>query len=244
MINSDIEVFVYSKNRFDELMAKNNITNQNVEDLKNIFFISINDTTQTDRIPYFENKNNVLVLFFDDVEEDVCVSLNGKNIIVKAFTSEQAVELLSFLRKQGDKKKCIVHCAAGISRSGAVGEFVNDYLGGDWYKFKKNNPYIHPNGLVLRTLKGELNKMKNFPKFWYDSNAVFGMVESIADLNDVIEKQLSFNKGVMGTKDDVLKNSLMSDTWKEDFPSFGTRIEHCGQQSLKDYLENYGIINI
>jgi len=41
---------------------------------------------------------------------------------------------------------------AGVSRSGAVGEFVNGYAQGDWARFKRDNPQILPNGRVLRML--------------------------------------------------------------------------------------------
>lgn len=144
-----MKVFIRSKTEFDATMVRNNITNENVEE-KRMFFISINDTRGTDEVPYFEKgKKNVLVIHFDDIEEDIDDAKWG---LIKAFTKEQAEEIISFLEKQEDKISCILHCAAGISRSGAVGTFVNDYYRGDNSEFKRNNPHIHPNGLVLRLL--------------------------------------------------------------------------------------------
>lgn len=144
-----MEVFIKSKAEFDGIMKRKGITNDNVESYKATFLISINNTFGTDEVPYFENKENVMVLFFDDVEQDV----ETHEGTAKAFTESQALELFSFIKKHKNKESCIVHCAAGISRSGAVGTFINDYFGEDWIEFKKQNPFICPNGLVLRMLK-------------------------------------------------------------------------------------------
>jgi len=150
-----MKVYILSKARFDNIMQQKNITNENVEERKNTFFISINDSCGTDEIPYFQNKQNVKVLFFDDVEKDIEVPRIGTKevLVAKAFTMQQAKELFNFIISHKDKETCLVHCAAGISRSGAVGTFINDYFGGDYFEFKKQNPHIHPNGLVLRLLK-------------------------------------------------------------------------------------------
>lgn len=150
-----MKVFVLSKTRFDALMVKNEITNDNVEQKEKMFFISINDSCGTDAVPYFEEKENVKVLFFDDIEEDLKLptKISGQFVIAKAFTEKQSVELFDFIEKHKDKESCIVHCTAGISRSGAIGTFINDFYGGDTEEFKKQNPYVLPNGLVLMLLK-------------------------------------------------------------------------------------------
>lgn len=152
LLKDEVNVLVTNKESFDVLMERYGITNDNVED-KQSFFISINDTCGTDEVPFFKtNKSNVMVLFFDDVEEDLTIPTQEVKK-AKAFTLEQAKELFAFVEKNKHRKTCIVHCAAGISRSGAVGTFINDYLGGNYSQFKKRNPYIHPNGLVLGLLK-------------------------------------------------------------------------------------------
>lgn len=150
---------IFDKASFDILMQRWGITNEAVEQQSDTFFISINDTQGTDEKPYFQNNKNVKVLFFDDVEEDLHDPKYG---FIKAFSSEQAKEIIDFLEQHFDKKKCILHCAAGISRSGAVGTFVNDFFGGDYFELMKNNPYIHPNGHVLRTLKREFMKRNQY----------------------------------------------------------------------------------
>ncbi len=49
----------------------------------------------------------------------------------------------------------IVHCAAGVSRSGAVGLFVRDYFSLDYSEFKRQNPHIVPNLWVSKVLREE-----------------------------------------------------------------------------------------
>lgn len=155
-----MKVFVVGKTTFDKVMREKGITNENVESREKTFFISINDTCGTDEVPYFENKSNVKVLFFDDIEEDLEVPIRGtdKFRTVKAFNKSQAEELFNFILTHQNKETCIVHCAAGISRSGAVGTFINDFFKGDFFEFKKTNPYIHPNPTVTRLLKEVANE--------------------------------------------------------------------------------------
>jgi len=145
-----MKVFVISKREFDSLMSEKGITDSNVESGAKTFFISINDTVGTKEKPYFKvDKSNVMNLFFDDIEKDIEHPEYGR---IKAFTKTQAIELIKFIENNKDKETCIVHCSAGISRSGAIGTFVNDYFSGDYNEFKKQNPHVLPNGLVLRIL--------------------------------------------------------------------------------------------
>lgn len=152
-----MRVHVMSKKSFDDLMRSNGIDNDNVEDQKDTFFVSINNTSSEST--YFTDKANVKVMFFDDTETDLDVPIigTGKTEHKKAFTPDQARDLFRFIESHADKATCIVHCAAGISRSGAVGTFISDFNGCDWFEFKRTNPQVQPNGLVLRLLKNEAN---------------------------------------------------------------------------------------
>ncbi len=147
-----MKVFILPKYAFDGYMRKHGISDTNVNSQSKTIFISINGTEDTGEYPYLKEASNVKVLFFDDVEEDHYKEMDGKTLIAKAFTEDQGRELIEFLDRNKDKESCIVHCAAGISRSGAVGTFVNDYFRGDYKEFKKNNRHILPNGQVLRIL--------------------------------------------------------------------------------------------
>lgn len=153
-----MKVLVKSKLEFDKTMKDSGIDNSNVEQ-KDILFISINDTNGRISEPYFENKENVLVLYFDDTTKDLEIPILGTDEVKKvvAFTKEQASEIIDFLDKNKDKKLAIIHCAAGVSRSGAVGQFANDYFGGNYFEFKNNNQNIQPNPHVLRLLNNQIN---------------------------------------------------------------------------------------
>ena len=145
-----MKVFILPKMRFDGLMEHKGITNGNVTEYKNNFFISINDPEDIDDMnPYFQNHENVKVIHFPDLEEDL---KEGKHDLT-AFTKDQAKDLFEFIMKHKDKQALIVHCAAGVSRSGAVGRFVHEYFQGDEKEFRLRNPHIHPNGRVLSMLR-------------------------------------------------------------------------------------------
>jgi predicted protein tyrosine phosphatase len=73
------------------------------------------------------------------------------------FSTEQAKLVIGFLTTcdQDDETDCVlvVHCDAGISRSGAVGTFAVDFLRLNYQEFTKGNPYLRPNYFVLRVLR-------------------------------------------------------------------------------------------
>jgi predicted protein tyrosine phosphatase len=152
-----MNVIVVSKQVFDDTMHKHGITNDNVHTNKLHFFILIHDSVPRNEqdLPLFDEGPNVKILKFDDVEADQDVPLLGtdEKYKAKAFTKEQAEELIKFIATNKDKETCIVHCSAGYSRSGAVGEFVNDFFGGKWFDFKRKNPHVKPNGTVRSLLK-------------------------------------------------------------------------------------------
>jgi len=81
------------------------------------------------------------------------------------FTDKQADEVLSFVDKHKDKN-FLVHCDAGISRSGAVGTFVCRYLKKDEKIFSSMNPYIRPNNLVLDKLQDKAGLKDEYYDFW------------------------------------------------------------------------------
>jgi predicted protein tyrosine phosphatase len=147
---------VFNKATFDKNVKDYGVTDGNVESFNDMFFISINDSVgTTPHKPYFKrNHENVLVLHFDDVAEDMTIPIVGDRYVqhVKAFTPEQAEQLYDFIIKNEDKRFCYIHCTAGINRSGSVAKFINDVVGGDYFEFMRLNPHIHGNPLVTRLL--------------------------------------------------------------------------------------------
>lgn len=145
-------VYVWSKVQFDDAMQLNELKDSNIEKLYKTALISINDTSGIYSKSWFnENHSNVLILYFDDVEKDMEKSPTNKHDC-KAFTVEQAKKIIHFLNTNKDRTQFIVHCAAGISRSGSVGLFINDYFELDYKIFLENNPFISPNGHISRIL--------------------------------------------------------------------------------------------
>lgn len=132
-----MKVVVLSKLNFEGILEVMNPDNH-----KGMFFISILDPEVKE--PLRPDSDNYKTFWFWDVEED------SKRL--PAITQEQVQGLYDFITSQKDKDMCFVHCSAGVSRSGAVGTFVNDYFEQDYKEFRKRHPHIHPNGRVLRLL--------------------------------------------------------------------------------------------
>ena len=84
--------------------------------------------------------------------------------------------------------------------------------------------------------------MNNFPKFWYESNACWGQVESIDDLREKMKYQTDMKGcGIFKTKDEFLDKSFQNEDGSLDF---GTRREHHGKKTLREFLlENHVDIN-
>ncbi len=153
MQTGPIKIFIRSKPEFNDLMAANKLSDQNVEEKTDVAFISINDTHGQWSVSWFDQDHpNVLRLWFDDVENDTDKFSPTNQESVRAFTIEDAKKVRKFIDDNKDKKVFIVHCSAGISRSGAVGQFICDYFRCDRQEFLSDNPFIHPNGRVTRML--------------------------------------------------------------------------------------------
>ena len=119
--------------------------------------ISINDSLTPPTIP-FEHKN-VLTLFFDDVS---CDTERAKMLGLTPFSITIASKIVDFISSINENNRTdntlIVHCGAGVSRSGAVASFIADMYGYTREKLLLENPMIKPNTDVLATLKREFYK--------------------------------------------------------------------------------------
>lgn len=144
-----IKVKVLSKPEFNQFMGERGIDDGNVEtQMDGVALISINDTEGNWSVSWFDQDHpNVLRLWFDDVFSDTEKSPTNR-YTCRAFSEEQAKKVFNFIKGNQDKD-FIVHCSAGISRSGAVGAFINDYLDSDRDFFQKQNAdRIFPNAHV------------------------------------------------------------------------------------------------
>ena len=127
--------------------------------LDNSKVISINSSWGWDAEPPFspglQNHRNLLILFFDDIVNEPETPEDLERSIL--FTPEMAEQIMRFV--DDGKMPLLVHCTAGISRSGAVGEVLNWYFNRyletnpeDDADFTHNNRRILPNAIVRRIM--------------------------------------------------------------------------------------------
>lgn len=148
-------VRVLSKDRFDDIMPRMRIPNtEKVQEHTDKAFISIMNSELPNS--YFpQDYSNVLRLIFDDVtEEENERRIKTGRQELQLFTREQADLIVQFMERNKHVKEFYVHCLAGVSRSGAVGTFINDIYGEETYfQFLDENPIIKPNYFILALLR-------------------------------------------------------------------------------------------
>ena len=128
-------------------------------------FITIRNSFQTEAecaVPV--SGANILKLCFDDATADP----EGTLIL---FDESIAQQIVVFLRQIDRQRPLFINCAAGVSRSGAVGEVLNDYFNrflesneADDADFREHNRQICGNPLVRRLLSRVLFDAAPAPK--------------------------------------------------------------------------------
>ena len=121
-------------------------------------FITIRNSFETnDQCAVPVSGENVLKLCFDDTT----VADPDKSLIL--FDEDMARRIAAFAKRIDATRELFINCAAGISRSGAVGEVLNDYFNRylennetDNEYFKIHNRQICGNPLVRRVLRNIL----------------------------------------------------------------------------------------
>ena len=130
-----------------------------VELLEKAKIISINSSWGFDNTPPFSEKYlkhpHLLTLTFDDICNEPETPEDQDNAIL--FNEDMARAIIRFVNDC--QLPLLVHCTAGISRSGAVGEVLNWYFNryqeintADDEDFEQNNRQIQPNTLVRRIM--------------------------------------------------------------------------------------------
>jgi len=106
------------------------------------------------------NHPHLLTLTFDDICNEPETPEDLGNAIL--FNEDMAHAIMRFV--DDGKLSLLVHCTAGISRSGAVGEVLNWYFNrfetddSDYRKFEIMHTDIVPNAHVRRLLLAELQR--------------------------------------------------------------------------------------
>ena len=114
-------------------------------------FISILDCDNSE-VKYDTDIENFLQVKMWDIEENWF-----ENSVLK-YEKPSDIELgriVDFINKNKDKSVFIIHCSAGISRSGAVATFFYDKFLKEIDKevFRRENKFIRPNLYILNRLK-------------------------------------------------------------------------------------------
>lgn len=152
-----MKITIWPRNYFYASLAEAGINDDTVSQHPEAAFISIQSTPAIERgkEPYFKKQHpNALTLVFDDLTDkdtDVLEQYRGSRL----FDENDAQTVIDFVRsnvRANNDRNFILHCTAGISRSGAVGEFIQRVLGVPYGSFHQWNPNIRPNIYVLNTL--------------------------------------------------------------------------------------------
>lgn len=101
-------------------------------------------------------EKNILQLRFNDLDGDKVYRPKKAKAIKKdgkiVFNEDHAKQIKNFLDSIDTRKDLIVHCVAGISRSGAVGDFARTKFKIPFGKFMRNNPQVQPNAWIRKLL--------------------------------------------------------------------------------------------
>lgn len=131
-----------------KIMSKQECTLYSMKDLKEDYIvISLNDTGYNTVI--YKNKHIVdtLKLWFDDIELEIP---DEEDLVL--MTNSDAEKIKEFIDTYKDEvNNIMVHCTAGISRSGAVGCVLSRYLNGDDEYLLEAGRYI-PNKHVYKLM--------------------------------------------------------------------------------------------
>ena len=144
------KIHVLSKKNFDSTMILNNLKDSNVEEKTDVCYISIIGTGGECNHYFRENHSNVLNVEFDDI------SFFDNELGCTSIDDEIAETIYNFIKSNIHRKTYVIHCMAGISRSGAVGQFIDDIYGS--LDFKVLSPQVCPNKLVYAMIYAQHHK--------------------------------------------------------------------------------------
>lgn len=98
----------------------------------------------------YDNLVNTIELTFDDISSDIVIDYYPNLVL---FNKTHAEQIIKFVEKVFNVVELIIiHCSAGISRSGAIGLWIVDKYNLDYKEFIKANKQILPNRHVYGLL--------------------------------------------------------------------------------------------
>lgn len=139
------QIKAISKRVFDD-----NFTDKEFNRYDYACFISILDP-DNDEQKFNLSIENFLQIRMWDIEKDI---INNDEVIYEKPSDIELKKIVDFINKHKDKSIFIVHCSAGISRSGAIATFIkNKFIDEiDKERFNYENKYIQPNLYILKRL--------------------------------------------------------------------------------------------
>jgi len=85
------------------------------------------------------------------------------------FNETHAIKLLDFIYKNKDVENWIIHCDAGLSRSGAVASWIANHFGISFQELQDQQDHkIYPNSIVLDVMNEVSGKTKDAQKLYDD----------------------------------------------------------------------------
>jgi predicted protein tyrosine phosphatase len=107
-------------------------------------------STNDERI--FKDTDKAITVWFDDIHPKTTMTL-ASCMDFKAMDVNDAMNIISFIKGLStDIELIIVHCTAGICRSGAVADFIRVVCDCDDIEFLAMNSHIIPNEWCLDLL--------------------------------------------------------------------------------------------
>lgn len=120
--------------------------------LEKFFVISICDPGES-RPFSFEHPHLLNLSFCDVGPEELPHELRER---YPSLSTQDAVAVRAFVtesQRHATARHLLIHCAAGVSRSGAIAQFAMELLNLDEEQFKRDNAFISPHPELLQMLR-------------------------------------------------------------------------------------------
>jgi predicted protein tyrosine phosphatase len=155
---------------FNQGLSDRNITDENVGSLKKTCFIQIQGWVDAQSLGFHFKKehHNVLTVYFDDIDVRVDLPIIHPDGTIEPrqavpMCEGQARSIVEFVLRNKDKESFLVHCHAGVSRSGGVTEWIAEFLGIPWTEYRRRNPHTSPNKRIVRLLREAYHDIDGTP---------------------------------------------------------------------------------
>lgn len=134
-----------------KLVFDNHFDNEKFRYYDYACFISIIDVDNNEE-KFDKSIDNFLQVKMWDIEEDL---FENNQLKYEKPKDEELKKIVDFINMHKDKSVFMIHCSAGISRSGAVATYLFDkFLNEiDKEQFRRENKFIRPNLYILNRLK-------------------------------------------------------------------------------------------